>query len=128
MDVLAAESNIAASVAHRLLYGSHGKNLEGGGANRGFGVSGNGSLWGHCRNYWAVDGPLSCPHVVVFVSHTHTPLFHLHTVLYCHIVQYCSLGSHVLFSDFLLFVYTLYIFILVPMHDNVQFEPCALQE
>jgi len=79
---------------------------------------------------------------VVFISHKHTPLLHLHTVLHCHIVlhtwQSCIIFLF-LFIVIFLFYFIYFIFLnflllfffalwLVPMHDNAQFEPCALQE
>ena len=67
-----------------------------------------------------------------YITLTHTTALLAHCI-HCIVTQYCILGSHALFSYFYLYLYFLFMFFLrrawlVPMHDNAQFEPCALQE
>ena len=75
-------------------------------AGRGYGAS----LLGGKKNL-----PTPSLLIVVFISHSHTPLLHLHTVLHCHIVlhtwQSCIIFLFLFILIFLFFIYFLFIFL-----------------
>jgi len=70
--------------------------------------------------------------VSVLLTHLLLFLYHTHTTASPHCIALSRSTAYLaVMHYFLIFIYFIFIFLavwLVPMHDNAQFEPCALQE